>query len=81
MDPRDAIRQFVIEQFYVPQPDALTDEASLLDGGIVDSTGVLEIIAFLERRFGVQVADDEMVPDDLDSIAHIAAYVGRKAGA
>ena len=50
----------------------------MLDNGVIDSTGVLELIGFLQDEFGVEVADDEMVPANLDSIAKIEAYVGRK---
>ena len=78
MDPAARIRQFVVQNFYVAEPDALPDEASLLDRGVIDSTGVLELIAFLEREFAIQVADAEMVPENLDSIARMSAYVARK---
>jgi len=73
------IRAFVVSNFYVAVAGALSDEASLLDQGVIDSTGVLEVVGFLEQEFGVQVADDEMVPDNLDSISRIAAYVERKS--
>lgn len=79
-DPREKIRQFVISNFYVPDPAALDDGASLLDAGIVDSTGVLEIITFLESEFGLTVDDAEMVPENLDAIDHLVAFVGRKQG-
>jgi len=74
------VRQFITSNFYVPDPAALADEASLLDQGIIDSTGVLELIGFLEDNFGVQVQDAEMVPENLDSVARIVAFVGRKKG-
>ena len=77
-DPRDKIRQFVSTNFYVANPGELTDDASLLDNGIIDSTGVLEVIAFLESTFAIQVEDAEMVPDNLDSIGKIAELVQRK---
>jgi acyl carrier protein len=72
------IRKFIETNFYVPESDALTDEVSLLDRGVIDSTGVLELIGFLQDEFGVEVADDEMVPENLDSIARIEGYVTRK---
>jgi acyl carrier protein len=72
------IRQFVLSNFYVADAAALTDGHSLLDQGIVDSTGVLEVIEFLEAEFAIQVRDEEMLPENLDSIARIAAYVERK---
>jgi len=81
MDITDKIRQFVTTNFYVAQTAALEDSASLLDNGIIDSTGVLEVIGFLEDTFSIQVADEEMIPDNLDSIARIAAFVKRKQSA
>ncbi len=78
MDTRDQVRTFVTNNFYVANPAALLDDASLLDEGIVDSTGVLEVIAFLEDTFGITVEDAEMLPDNLDSIERISAFVERK---
>lgn len=80
-DIRARVRAFVLENFYVADAAALSDEGSLLEAGIVDSTGVLELIAFVEAEFGVRVADTEMVPDNLDSIARVAAFVARKRAA
>jgi acyl carrier protein len=78
MDPTQQIRQFITTNFYVPAEADLTDDASLLDRGIIDSTGVMEVIGFLEDTFGVKVQDEELVPENLDSIGRIAAFVARK---
>jgi acyl carrier protein len=72
------VREFITKNFYVPAGSELSEGTSLLDLGIVDSTGVLEVIGFLEKTFGIQVEDAEMVPDNLDSIGAIAAFVQRK---
>jgi acyl carrier protein len=80
MEIRDRIRAFVTTNFYVADPSSLADDASLLDRGIIDSTGVLEIITFLEDSFGLTVEDSEMVPENLDSVEKIAAFVNRKSG-
>jgi len=73
------VRSYIIERFLFGQGgDSLTNSGSFLESGIVDSTGVLEIVMFLEQRFGVKINDDELVPDNLDSIEKIAAFVGRK---
>lgn len=72
------IRDFVTSNFYVPDPKSLEDRTSLLDQGIIDSTGVLEVIMFIESTFGVTVEDSEMLPENLDSIERIAAFVARK---
>ena len=78
MNARDAIRRFVIDNFYLSDPSALKDDASLLDQGIVDSTGVLEVVSFLEQSFAIAIEDTEMVPDNLDSIDRIATFVALK---
>ena len=75
---RNAIREFITTNFYVADDSLLTDDASLLESGVVDSTGVLEIISFLEERFSIKVADSEMVPDNLDSIGKIVTFLSRK---
>jgi len=80
MDIQDQVRQFITTNFYVDDPDELPNSASLLDRGIVDSTGVLEVIGFIEETFGVHVEDSEMLPDNLDPIERITAYLKRKVG-
>jgi len=78
---RAKIRSFIESNFYVPEGQPLADDASLLDNGVIDSTGVLELIGFLQDELGVQVADDEMVPANLDSIEKLDAFVQRKLSA
>ena len=79
MEIRDTVRAFITKNFYVPDAAALSDDASLLDQGIVDSTGVLEVIGFLEGEFNITVEEDEILPDNLDSIAKIVAFVTKKS--
>jgi acyl carrier protein len=74
----EQVRQFILTNFYVPDPSVLGDDASLLDTGVIDSTGVLEVISFLEDTFELTVEEDEMVPENLDSIGRITAFVQRK---
>lgn len=78
MSITERVRSFITENFYVEDVDSLPDGASLLEHGVVDSTGVLEVIAFLEDDLGVAVEDWEMLPENLDSIARIAAFATRK---
>ena len=74
-----AVRRFIGENFlFRDDGDAITHDASLLDAGIIDSTGVLELVCFLETTYGIEVRDDEMLPENLDSIRAIANYVDRK---
>ena len=80
MEIKEQVRGFVTSNFYVADPDSLADNASLLDCGIIDSTGVLEVIFFIEETFGIKVEDSEMLPDNLDSIERIANFITRKKG-
>jgi acyl carrier protein len=75
-----AIRAFVVENFLFGDDSGLTGSTSFRDEGIVDSTGVLELVAFIESEFGIKVEGDEYVPDNLDSIDKVAAFVARKKG-
>lgn len=81
MDPEisQAVRRFISENFmFKDDGNGIAPDASLLEAGIIDSTGVLELICFLESTYDIQVADDEMLPENLDSIRAITGYVGRK---
>ena len=74
-----AVRRFIGENFlFRDGGDAIAHDQSLLDAGIIDSTGVLELVCFLETTFGIEVQDDEMLPENLDSIRSISSYVDRK---
>ncbi len=73
------LRQFVIDNFaFGLEGEALANDDSLLDQGIVDSTGVLELVAFLEERFGIKVQDHELVAANLDSINGLVQFLERK---
>jgi len=76
---RDRIRMFILENYlFTDDANALALDDSLLGRGIVDSTGMLEIIMFIEEQLGVTVKDEEMIPENLDSVSRIAAYVESK---
>lgn len=82
MDRRQLIRKFLTENFLLSGNGfTLGDDDSLLDTGVVDSTGVLELILLIEETFGIEVADEEVVPENLDSVNRIAAYVAKKMAA
>ncbi len=73
------IRQYLAENFLFSNNGyELEDEASFLEEGIVDSTGVLELVMFVEETFGITVQDEELVPQNFDSVSQLAAYVRRK---
>jgi acyl carrier protein len=80
MTMRDQIRQFIVINFYVSRPELVSDDDSLLDLGVIDSTGVLEIVDFVERELGVTVADTDIVPQHFGSIAAVAAFVEARRG-
>lgn len=75
---KQSVRKFIHENFYVPDGYVTSDGVSLRDIGVVDSTGVLELIEFLESEFSISVADTEILPENLDSVDAIAAFVDRK---
>jgi acyl carrier protein len=81
MDIRNQVRQFIVSNFYGTSLQKLEDTTSLLESGLVDSTGILELISYLESSFGITVADSETLPENLDTIASISNYVTRKRSA
>ncbi len=73
------IRAYIVERFlFGQQSERLSNSASFMDLHLVDSTGILEVVTFLESRYGFKIADDEMIPENLDSIDRITAFVRRK---
>ena len=77
-DLKLSIRKFVVDNFLFGQADGLTDEVSFLEKGIIDSTGVLELVSHLEETYRIKVKHDELLPDNLDSINAVAAYLEKK---
>ncbi len=76
---QEKMRRYILENFmFGAQADALDNDRSFLESGIIDSTGILEIINFLESEFRIKIADDEIVPENLDSVTLISNYVSRK---
>jgi acyl carrier protein len=78
MDNSVKVREFVVENFLFGDGEALKDDTSFMEEGIIDSTGILELVFFLEESFGFSVEDDELVPDNMDSLQNIAQYIDRK---
>lgn len=76
------IKGFVVSNFlYGQDGQSLANDQSFLENGIIDSTGVLELVAFLEQRFGIAVADRELLPENLDSVQNASAFISRKLAA
>jgi len=69
------LRKFIEENFILEGEDNLGDEDSLLEKGIIDSTGVLELVAFLEETYQFKIKDEELVPENLDSIKNISQFI------
>lgn len=80
MEIRQVLREFITTNFWVTEKGVADDE-SLVDSGILDSTGVIEVVKFIETTFGIAVADGELVPENLETIARISAFVSRRLGA
>jgi acyl carrier protein len=79
MELREQIRDYIIENFLFGDAEPLTgDEISLLDNGIIDSVGVMELVAYLESDHGLTIEDADLVPDNLDSVANLVGFVERK---
>ena len=79
MSVENKVRNYIRENILFSQDESLLDvNDSFLEKRIIDSTGILEVIFFLEETFGIEMADEEMVPANLDSVNRIAAYVARK---
>ncbi len=78
MKTEQQLRQFIVENFYVSDPSSIADDTLLVTTGVIDSTGMLEMIAFLEETFGISIADEEMTPENLESIERMTAFVARK---
>jgi acyl carrier protein len=78
-DPKTDIRAFIIENFlFGDDSQPLSDDLSLIDNDLVDSTGILELVSFLEEHFKIKITDADLVPANLDTIAKITAFVERK---
>lgn len=81
MSLNQEIKQFILRNYLFTDDDsALSSEDSLMQKGIVDSTGILELVNHIEDTYKVKVADEEMVPENLDSVTNIVNYIGRKRG-
>ena len=75
---KHVIRQFVIDNFLFGNSEGLEDETSFLDEGIIDSTGVLELVTFLEETYSIRIDDGELIPENLDSINNVVKFIGKK---
>ena len=77
-DIKGKIRAFIVDNFLFGDDAGLSEETSFLEGGIIDSTGVLELVNFLEEEFDLTIRDEELVPENLDSISRVARFLREK---
>jgi acyl carrier protein len=82
MSVEQIIRNYILENYlFTDDQSALQNDESFLNKGIIDSTGILEVIFFLESEFGVKVDDREMIPENLDSVNNLVKYIATKQAA
>jgi acyl carrier protein len=80
MDVPESIKAYVVENFLFGDDSRIGPGTDFLENGILDSTGVLELVGFLEEKFGIRVEDDELVPDNMNSLEKISLYISKKTG-
>ncbi len=75
---RAQLTEFFVETYYVASPDELQPDTPLLETGILDSTGVLELVAHLEERYGISIGDEDIVPENMNSIDRLSAFIASR---
>lgn len=80
MDYSSKVREFIIENFLFGDSGQLKDDTSFFGSGIVDSTGILELIGFLEETYAITIEDEELIPENFDCIKNISDFLERKVG-
>jgi acyl carrier protein len=81
MDYLNTVRHFVVENFLFGDGESLKEDTSFLEEGIIDSTGILELVFFIEETYGIKIEDDELVPENLDNLKKITHFLERKLSA
>ena len=81
MNIESRVRGYIGANFLYGSPDELGASDSLLDAGVIDSTGAMELVTFIETEFAVEVSDSDLTPENLDSIGAISAFIARKLAA
>lgn len=80
MEFKEKLRNFVLENYlFTDDQSQLNDSDSFLESGIIDSTGILEVITFIQDTLGITIEDDEMIPENLDSVNNIIVFTAKKA--
>ena len=74
----NSVREFIVENFLFGDGETLKDDTSFMEEGIIDSTGILELVMFLEETYNIKVEDDELIPENMDNLNNISKYLDRK---
>ncbi len=80
MQLKSEIRHFIVDNFLYGEDDGFGDDVSFLEKGLIDSTGVLELVSFIEERYGIAVDDEELIPDNFDSVNKLSYFIRKKTG-
>ena len=75
----EPVREFIIENFLFGDDEGFSDDTSFLQSGLIDSVGIMELIAFLEKNYQIKIEDQELVPGNLDSVNQISAFIQKKS--
>ena len=78
MEPIETVKRFIVENFLFGNDEKLKNDTSFLDSDIIDSTGILELIAFMEETYDLSIEDAEMLPENFDSLNNISSYLSSK---
>ena len=78
MDCESAIKNYIIENFLFGDGKNLQQDTSFLESGIIDSTGILELITFLEENYNIKIEDEELIPENLDSVNRVVHFLEKK---
>jgi len=78
MDYLESVRDFIVTNFLFGDGDQLAEETSFVEKGIIDSTGILELVIFIEETCGFKIEDNDLIPENLDNLVNIAAFINRK---
>ena len=78
-DTKKQLRDYIVENFLFGDTETeFTDNDSFMEKGIIDSTGILEVITYIEENYEIKIEDDELIPENLDSISNIVNFIDRK---
>ena len=78
MSIKEDIRRFIVENFLFGEEGTLSNDSSFVKEGIVDSTGILQLVAFIQEQYLIAVEDEELIPENLDSVSRVAAFIEGK---